>query len=151
MSPSCRHIKCHMILSQPGAWSAKTYETTFRSLEPPQYDAEHHAACASYALRVVGRSEYFASSSGEHFWRSLSVVLMDAAPVLATRKRSDRDPENPAEGPAAHRLSQASCKRLTPHASVGGGFSTQGNMRKGGHTNQGVFYCFVKYCQNKVK
>ena len=47
------------------------------------------------ALRVVGRSEYFASGSGEHFWRSLSVVLMDAAPVLATQKRSDRPPEDP--------------------------------------------------------
>ena len=46
-------------------------------------------------LRVVRRSEYFASSSGEHFWRSLSVVLMDAAPVLATQKRSDRPPEDP--------------------------------------------------------
>ena len=47
------------------------------------------------ALRVVGRSEYFASGSGEHFWRSLSAVLMDAAPVLATQKRSDRPPEDP--------------------------------------------------------
>ena len=48
------------------------------------------------ALRVVGRSEYFASGSGEHFlWRSLSVVLMDAALVLATQKRSDRHPEDP--------------------------------------------------------
>ena len=47
------------------------------------------------ALRVVGRSEYFASGSGEHFWRSLSAVLMDAAPVLATQKRSDRPLEDP--------------------------------------------------------
>ena len=47
------------------------------------------------ALRVVGRSEYFASGSGKHFWRSLSAVLMDAAPVLATQKRSDRLPEDP--------------------------------------------------------
>ena len=47
------------------------------------------------ALRVVGRSEYFASGSGKHFWRSLSAVLMDAAPVLATQKRSDRPLEDP--------------------------------------------------------
>merc|ERR1712086_911209 len=48
-----------------------------------------------HALRVVRRSEYFASGSGEHFWRSLSAVLMDAAPVLATQKRSDRPLEDP--------------------------------------------------------
>ena len=47
------------------------------------------------ALQVVGRSEYFASGSGKHFWRSLSAVLMDAAPVLATQKRSDRPLEDP--------------------------------------------------------
>ena len=43
-----------------------------------------------HSAGVVRRSEHFASSSGEPFWRSLSVVLMDAAPVSATRKRSDR-------------------------------------------------------------
>ena len=57
------------------------------------------------ALRVVGRSEYFASGSGKHFWRSLSAVLMDAAPVLATQKRSQVnlqiDPRRIPEGPVS--------------------------------------------------
>ena len=54
-----------------------------------------HATCASGGGKVVERSEYFASGIGEHFWRSLLAVLMGAAPVLATRKRSNRPPEDP--------------------------------------------------------
>ena len=57
------------------------------------YVAEPHAAFASAGGKR--RSEYFASGSGEQLWRSLSAVLMDAAPVLATQKRSDRPPEDP--------------------------------------------------------
>ena len=72
----CKDIRDHF---QDGLWNHRTESPNLMPL----------------ALRVVGRSEYFASGSGKHFWRSLSAVLMDAAPVLATQKRSDRPLEDP--------------------------------------------------------
>ena len=99
-----------MILSQPGAWSAEPSGL----LSGPCTRGSKSPNLMPLALRVVGRSEYFASGSGEHFWRNLSAYSRQYSwmhrlqhPSLP-RRSAQIDPRRIPEGPVAYGLSRTS-------------------------------------------
>ena len=92
--PCCRHMEADMILTQPGAWSARPSGL----LPGPCARNVTSPRLMPLVLGEARESWRCPTGGAEHTRSSLSVVQMDAAPVSTAAVASSRPREHP-EGP----------------------------------------------------